>query len=141
MDTTWIGSLPGNGQWGLAPPNSDINYLSTLVGFVDSNWVLNGESLTSPSTYVYMLPVDSGYDITATISNTSTNWTSQVWSIYGDSGSNSYWESAPTSTTLGYLDGCTTTSFELPCVLTSNISLGGYKSTATFKPLDYFFGP
>lgn len=69
MDAAWIGELPGSGAWGLAPPNSAINSFPALVGVVDSNWTLNNTALTAPNTYIYMLPVDSGYNITAALSH------------------------------------------------------------------------
>jgi hypothetical protein len=101
-----------------------------MVGFVDSQWVLNGSATTTP--YIDMLPLNTGKGITADLSN----WLSQEWTIiYGNT-----WSYIATPVTLSYLNGCTSTSFSSPCTLTVNYNGGSYTSTASFSPIYAFFG-
>jgi hypothetical protein len=133
MDAAWINQLPGSGGWTVTNPTSAVSSiysLPSLVGFVDSPWILNGNATTTP--YIDMLPLSSGFGITASLSN----WLSQEWTIInGDS-----WSYIAAPVTLSYLDGCPSTSFSSPCTLTANYNSATYTSTASFSPIYAFFG-
>jgi hypothetical protein len=133
MDVAWINQLPGSDGWSVTNPTtlvSNIYSLPSLVGFVDSQWILNGSATTTP--YIDMLPLNTGTGITAALSN----WLSQEWTIiYGNT-----WSYIAAPVTLSYLNGCTSTSFSSPCTLTVNYNGSSYTSTASFSPIYAFFG-
>jgi hypothetical protein len=132
MDVAWINQLPGTGGWTVTNPTSLVSAiysLPSMVGFVDSQWVLNGSATTTP--YIDMLPLNTGKGITADLSN----WLSQEWTIiYGNT-----WSYIAAPVTLSYLNGCPSTSFSSPCTLTVNYN-GSFTSTASFSPIYAFFG-